>query len=283
MSDKLANSDPASNLSLMSEMVRALETGAITLAHQPKYDYRTGRIDSAECLVRWTHPAHGVISPDLFVPVAEASGHIRALTDWVLQRAVRDQRTLSQAGRPLTLAVNISARLLSDAAFAHHALDILEHAPQPFCFEITETAVIDNAELALAHVELFARNGIRIAIDDYGSGLSLGYLKHLPAHELKMDKMFAEKLAGTHDDALVVRSTIDLAHGLGLEVTAEGVETPAVFALLAAMGCDLAQGHLVGQAATVDDLVGLLSDEARLRTYQQIAASGAFDPPAETP
>jgi EAL domain-containing protein (putative c-di-GMP-specific phosphodiesterase class I) len=175
--------------------------------------------------------------------------------------------------------VNISARLLSDADLARHALVVVKQAPHQFCFEITETAVIDNPKLALEHVELFAQNGIRIAIDDYGSGLSsLAYLKQLPAHELKIDKMFVETLTANRRDALLVRSTIDLAHGLGLEVTAEGVETPAAFALLAAMRCDLAQGFLVSRPATVEELIAILNDERRLRYYQQTAASGAAGP-----
>jgi len=279
MFDKSAYGDPARNLSLMGEMRRALETGDIFLAHQPKYNYRSGRIDSAESLVRWKHPTRGLISPDLFVPMAEETGHIRALTDWLLQRAVADQTALSRAGWPLTLSVNISARLLSDADFVRSALNIVRGAPHQFCFEITETAVIDNPKLALEHVELFAQNGIRIAIDDYGSGLSsLAYLKQLPAHELKIDKMFVETLTANRRDALLVRSTIDLAHGLGLEVTAEGVETPAAFALLAAMRCDLAQGFLIARPATVDELIAILNDQRRLRYYQQTAASGATGP-----
>jgi len=279
MFDKAAYGDPARNLSLMGEMRRALEAGDIFLTHQPKYNYRTGRIDSAESLVRWRHPTRGLLPPDLFVPMAEETGHIRALTEWVLQRAVQDQQALSGAGRPLTLSLNISARLLSDADFARSALTIVRQAPHQICFEITETAVIDNPKLALEHIELFSSNGVRIAIDDYGSGLSsLAYLKQLPAHELKIDKMFIETLPANRRDALLVRSTIDLAHGLGLEVTAEGVETPAAFALLAAMRCDLAQGFLVSRPATVDELIVILNDERRMRYYQQTAAAGLSGP-----
>lgn len=279
MFDKAAYGDPARNLSLMGEMRRALETGDIFLAHQPKYNYRTAHIDGAESLVRWKHPTRGLISPDLFVPMAEETGHVRALTEWVLQRAVQDQKALSRAGWPLTLSVNISARLLSDADFARSAIELVRGAPHQFCFEITETAVIDNPKLALEHVELFAQSGIRIAIDDYGSGLSsLAYLKQLPAHELKIDKMFIEALTTNRRDALLVRSTIDLAHGLGLEVTAEGVETPAAFALLASMRCDLAQGFLIARPATVDELITILNDERRMRYYQATAASGVIGP-----
>ncbi len=272
MYDQAAYGDPARNLSLMGEMQRALETGAIYLAHQPKYNFRTGRIDSAESLVRWRHPTRGNIAPDLFVPMAEETGHVRALTEWVLERAIADQKALSNAGYPLKLAVNISARLLSDTDFAKRAAAMARQAPHQLCFEITETAVIDNPVAALENIELFASSGVHVAIDDYGSGLSsLAYLKQLPAHELKIDKLFVQNITSSQRDALLVRSTIDLAHGLGMNVTAEGVETPAAFALLASMNCDLAQGFLISRPASVEELIALLSDERRLQFYKQTA------------
>jgi EAL domain-containing protein (putative c-di-GMP-specific phosphodiesterase class I)/HAMP domain-containing protein len=272
--DEAAYGDPARNLSLMSEMLRALESGEMLLAHQPKFDFRSGCIESAETLLRWRHPMRGMISPDLFVPMAEETGHVRALTEWVLERAIADQTRLMEAGWPLTLSLNISGRLLSDNDFTSAAVAMLRRAPHQMCFEITETAVIDNPEAALDNIELFAANGARIAIDDYGSGLSsLSYLKQLPAHELKIDKMFVESITSSQRDALLVRSTIDLAHGLGLDVVAEGVETPAAFAALAAMKCDLAQGFLVGRPLPAQELAALLADERRLRFYRQTAAS----------
>ena len=281
--DEAAYGDPARNLSLMGEMRRALEAGHVHLVHQPKYNFRTGRIDSAESLVRWSHPVRGMIPPDLFVPMAEETGHVRALTDWVLRRAVEDQQRLSASGHPLTLAVNISARLLSDADFARSAVACVRQAPHTICFEITETAIMDNPKVALENIELFAANGIRIAIDDYGSGLSsLAYLKQLPAQELKIDKTFVQNITSNQRDALLVRSTIDLAHGLGMDVTAEGVETPAAFALLASMQCNLAQGYLVSRPCSLEELVAILEDERRLKFYQQTATTGANPaPPVE--
>jgi len=282
--DEAAYGDPARNLSLMSEMRRALENGEMRLAHQPKFNFRTGRIDSAESLVRWRHPTRGLISPDLFVPMAEETGHIGALTDWVLERAITEQAELAAAGFPLALSVNISGRLLGDANFAKSALARAKRATQPLCFEITETAVIDNPKQALDNIELFAANGVRIAIDDYGSGLSsLAYLKQMPAHELKIDKLFVQNITASERDALLVRSTIELAHGLGLEVTAEGVETPAAFALLASMGCDLAQGYLIARPAPLEELLVVLNDRQRLRFYQQTARIGAEAATAASP
>jgi EAL domain-containing protein (putative c-di-GMP-specific phosphodiesterase class I)/GGDEF domain-containing protein len=277
--DHAAYGDPSLNLSLMGDMRRALENGEITLVHQPKYSFRTGRIESAEVLVRWRHPARGMIPPDLFVPMAEETGHIRALTEWVLRAAIADQQRLAESGWPLTLAINISARLLSDTEFAQSAIDAVKGAPHAICFEITETAVMDNPKLALEHIELFAAAGIRIAIDDYGSGLSsLAYLRQLPAHELKIDKLFIQNISTNKRDALLVRSTIDLAHGLGMAVVAEGVETPAAFALLASMSCDMAQGYLVSRPETLEELSAMLGDERRMRFYEQTAGAGAPTP-----
>jgi EAL domain-containing protein (putative c-di-GMP-specific phosphodiesterase class I) len=222
--------------------------------------------------VRWRHPTRGNIAPDIFVPMAEETGHIRALTEWVLERAIIDQKALKDAGHAIKLAVNISARLLSDTDFAKRAAALARQAAHQICFEITETAVIDNPVAALENIELFAASGVHLAIDDYGSGLSsLAYLKQLPAHELKIDKLFVQNITSSQRDALLVRSTIDLAHGLGMNVTAEGVETPAAFALLASMNCDLAQGFLISRPASLEELIALLSDDRRLQFYKQTA------------
>ncbi|MES1158650.1 MAG: EAL domain-containing protein [Terricaulis silvestris] len=259
--DETSYDDPTRTLSLMSDMRMALANGEMQLHHQPKLNLRNNKIESAECLVRWRHPRRGMIPPDVFVPMAEETGHIRALTDWVLQRALSDQRKLAEFGHPLPLSINVSGRLLGDGDFVEMALRMAKKAIAPLCFEITETAVIDNPQAALENIERFASNGIHLAIDDYGSGLSsLAYLKQLPAHELKIDKVFIETLANSQRDALLVRSTIELAHGLGMQVTAEGVETPAAFALLQAMGCDIAQGYLIGRPMPIDALLTILAE-----------------------
>jgi EAL domain-containing protein (putative c-di-GMP-specific phosphodiesterase class I)/GGDEF domain-containing protein len=260
MFDEATYGNPAHNLSLMGEMLVALESGAIYLAHQPKLNLRKQRIESVETLVRWRHPTRGMIPPDLFVPMAEETGQIRALTDWVLRKTIEEQTWLTAQGFPLCMSINVSARLLSDDAFAKSAIAAIRNASGQICFEITETAIIDNPELALRHLETFGKHGVTIAIDDYGSGLSsLAYLRQLPAHELKIDKMFIEDLTRSQKDALLVRSTIDLAHGLGLAVTAEGVEQPAALALLASMGCDMAQGYVIARPTATDDLPDLLT------------------------
>jgi EAL domain-containing protein (putative c-di-GMP-specific phosphodiesterase class I) len=171
----------------------------------------------------------------------------------------------------------MSGRLVGDSEFAEEALDMARQAKGQFCLEITETAVISNPQLALEHIERFADAGVMISIDDYGTGLSsLAYLKQMRAHELKIDKAFVIGMAEGQKDALLVRSTVDLAHSLGLKVTAEGVETAIVQALLAGMGCDLAQGYYIARPMAVDDLVAFLRREAQGETQPRKAtASGA--------
>ena len=254
--------DPSQNLSLMSQMLEAVGSGDMVLHHQPKLDLRKGAVTGVEALVRWRHPVRGLLPPDLFIPMAEETGHIGALTEWVLGRAIEEQALLLHEGHELAMSVNLSGRLLGDAGFADLALDMIRGARGPICLEVTETAVIENPETALAVIERLSANGVSISIDDYGSGLSsLAYLKQIPAHELKIDKAFIMKMDDAQRDALLVRSTIDLAHSLGLKVTAEGVETPVALSLLSGMGCDLAQGYLIARPMPLKDLLTFLAQE----------------------
>ena len=266
--DASAYGDPGGNLSLISELMASVETGEVWMAYQPKFDLRADAINGVEALMRWRHPRRGFVSPDLFIVMAEETGHIRHLTEWSIRQAIADQKTLAAEGHVLTVSVNISGRLLSDEAFAAFALKEVAESGADLCFEITETAVIDNPELALAIIDRFAAAGIKVSIDDYGSGLSsLAYLKRIRADELKIDKAFVMSLDESSRDALLVKSTIDLAHSLGLKVVAEGVETPTALALLRGMGCDIAQGYLIGKPMALKDLTERLtaaSDEAQV-------------------
>ncbi len=254
--------DPSANLSLMSDMLHGIAAGELVLHHQPKLDLRTGIVTGVEALVRWRHPVRGLLAPDLFIPMAEETGHIGALTEWVLGRAIEEQALLSHEGHDLSMSVNISGRLLGDADFAQMALEMARCARGDLIFEITETAVIENPEVALQVIETFAANGISISIDDYGTGLSsLAYLKQIRADELKIDKAFVFKMDESQKDALLVRSTIDLAHSLGLKVTAEGVETQVALSLLTGMGCDIAQGFLIARPIPLKELLIFLAHE----------------------
>ena len=202
-----------------------------------------------------------MLAPDLFIPMAEETGHIRELTEWVLLRALTDQQALAAAGHDLDVSINISGRTLGEPDFAEFAL---AHAPLRaggLTFEITETAVIENPEAALAMLDRFAEAGIAISIDDFGAGLSsLAYLKRIRGQELKIDKSIIGGVTDSQRDALIVRSTIDMAHSLGLKVTAEGVETHDVYALLAAMGCDYAQGYLIAKPMPLKDILTFMGD-----------------------
>jgi EAL domain-containing protein (putative c-di-GMP-specific phosphodiesterase class I)/GGDEF domain-containing protein len=262
--DAEAYGDPAGNLSLMSEMLQGVETGALFLHHQPKLDLRSGAITGIEALVRWNHPTRGLLRPDLFVGMAEETGHIRALTDCVLDQAIRDQNALRAAGHDVLMSINISGRLIDDAEFADRAIEKIAAAGARFCFEITETAVIGNPDVALGVLDKLSQAGIAVSIDDYGSGLSsLAYLKQISADELKIDKAFVLSLENDAKDALLVKSTIDLAHSLGLKVTAEGVESREALAMLQVMGCDLAQGYHIARPMGLEALMGFLGDWGR--------------------
>ncbi len=251
--------NPASNLSLMSEMMLAIDAGGLAVAYQPKFDFRSRTVTGLEALVRWPNRRGGPLGPDIFVPMAEETGHIQALTEWVLLRAVADQAALSRAGHDISMSVNLSGRLLHDTDFADRVLAIIGAAAERFCLEVTETAAMENPELAMRSLSQYRAAGVSVAIDDYGSGLSsLAYLKNLPATELKIDKAFVLDVSDSQRDSLLVRSTIDLGHSLGMRVTAEGVETATALSLLALMGCDAAQGYFIAKPMPLAGLLEFL-------------------------
>lgn len=238
---------------LTREMPAAIVNGEMFLQYQPKVHVREQQISSAEALVRWQHPKRGLILPGDFITVAEQAQQIAALTLWTLDEVIRDQKILATDGHDLTIFINISGQLLSDKDFVEATCAKIHNCGAKIGFEITETAVIRDPECAIANLQIFADRGIVIASDDYGAGLSsLAYLKQLPARELKIDKMFVLQLTSSNRDPLIVRSTIDLAHALDMEVTAEGVETQAAMALLSVMGCDMVQGYLISRPISID-------------------------------
>lgn len=252
-------------LTLMRELPRAIANGEMFLQYQPKVHVRRQEIASAEVLVRWQHPTRGLILPGDFISVAEQAGEISTLTLWTLRQVIEDQRKLRADGFDMLLFVNISGQLLADPAFVNEVCEMLANTDAKLGFEITETAVIRDPESAIRHLQFFADSGVTLAIDDYGAGLSsLAYLKKLPARELKIDKMFVMQLTSSNRDPLIVRSTIDLAHALEMEVTAEGVETPSALALLSVMGCDMVQGFLISRPLGLDAFRKFLADDGHL-------------------
>jgi diguanylate cyclase len=241
-------------------MLRALHTGEMQLYYQPKLDVRSNRITSVEALVRWFHRDRGFIRPDLFIGMAEETGHIRQLTDWVLGRAVADQGVASALGHDLTFSINVSGRSIDDEDFAAKTKDFLAANPARICFEVTETGIIENPANALRIMEEFRSLGVQFSIDDYGTGLSsLSYLKRIPAKELKIDKSFVDSLGESRQDVLLIRSTIELAHNLGMTVVAEGIEDQETLATLGLMGCDVIQGYFISKPIPLSDLIEFLN------------------------
>lgn len=273
--DAAAERVAAGGLTLLSELRDGLSNGSVWLAHQPKLDLRSGEITSVECLIRWTHPEQGPIPPDAFIPLVEETGFIGALTDWALDRALEEQAWLDTQGMCVAVAVNISARNLSEQGFADRLIaTALKRAADPsrVTLEITETAVIGSPEVALENLEALKRAGFAIAIDDYGSGMSsLAYLKRIPADELKIDSAFIRQLTANSHDAVLVRSTIDLGHSLGLRVVAEGVEEQEALDLLGLFGCDIAQGYLIARPMPVTILAETFAPKAAPKTQSAVA------------
>ncbi|WP_300542841.1 EAL domain-containing protein [Maricaulis sp.] len=251
--------DPAANLTLMSEMLEATERGEMRLHYQPQFNIRTGRFECVEALCRWQHPERGFIPPDQFIAKAEETGHIKALTEWCLRRVLDDQRRLLAAGIPLGFAVNISATLVGDRDFARRVQPMIASACGPLTLEITETAVLSSPDLALEHLAMWRESGARISIDDYGTGQSsLAYLQRIPSDELKLDRQFVADVGGSSRGRLLVKSTVDLAHNLGLELVAEGVETETELATLKLLGCDYLQGFYLSKPLPLDTLESFL-------------------------
>jgi EAL domain-containing protein (putative c-di-GMP-specific phosphodiesterase class I) len=209
-----------------------------------------------ESLVRWVHPERGMIFPDNFIPFAERTGFVRALTSLMLDRSAAFCRDMEAKNLHLKISVNMSTRDLLDQDLPAQFAGILGRygvAPKSFCLEITESAIMDDPIRAQQTLENLHAMGFELAIDDFGTGYSsLAYLKRLPVDELKIDKSFVLKMERDADDAKIVRSTIDLGHNMGLRVVAEGIENEAVWELLARMGCDQGQGYFMARPMAAD-------------------------------
>jgi diguanylate cyclase (GGDEF)-like protein len=243
--DPAYDSASTQNLSLLTELRRAVDQGELRLYLQPKVGLVDGITRAAEALVRWEHPQRGLVPPVQFIPFAEQTGYIRQLTLWMFEEAARLRATPAAAG--LRISVNLSTRDLLDLELNTRLATILHVHGVPasaFCLEITESAIMDDPQRAEAMLNRLSEQGFKLSIDDFGTGYSsLAYLKRLPVDELKIDKSFVMGMESDPDDAIIVRSTIDLAHNLGLSVVAEGVENAAIMEQLRVLGCDEAQGY----------------------------------------
>ncbi len=258
----------AHELSLLGELDEAIAQGQITVLYQPKLDLKADRIASVEALVRWQHPTRGFLSPDLFIPLAERNGRIGNLTLHVIATALAATQHWRDAGHAITAAVNLSATLLSDEAFLAQLRSCIADSgvdPRRLTLEVTESATMSDPDAAVAALTSLRALGIAISMDDYGTGQStLSYLKRLPLDELKIDRSFVQFVHRNRSDAVVVRSTIELAHELGLKVVAEGVEDAECLAHLRTVGCDHAQGYLISRPIDAEAILALIAPaEAR--------------------
>nr|WP_246438812.1 EAL domain-containing protein [Novosphingobium piscinae] len=258
--DTLADEVLAQELSLLGELDEAIAAGEIELVYQPKLALATDRIASVEALVRWNHRTRGRLGPDVFVPLAERSDRIAGLTLHVLGRAIADLAAWQAQGLELSVAVNISAKLVDAPDFCAVVQGLVQASAVPpgrLIFEVTESAAMTDVAAAAAALESFRRLGIAISIDDYGTGQStLSYLRQLPVDELKLDRRFVQNAHRNRDDAILVQSTVSLAHELGIKVVAEGVEEAECLAFLRAVGCDMAQGYAISRPVPAASIVG---------------------------
>jgi diguanylate cyclase len=236
-------------LSLLGQLRRGIERGELVLQYQPKIDLKTREVVGVEALVRWQHPDRGLVPPNDFIPLAEHTGLIGPLTEAVLNMALAQVKVWADGGNHIPVAVNISARNLSDDAFADKVKGMPDKhavASRLLEVEVTESAVMLEPEKAARILNELHSTGVRIAIDDFGAGYtSLAQLKNLPISELKIDKSFILAMHSNADDAMIVKSMIDLGHGLSMKVVAEGIETSDAVDTLADLQCDIGQGYHV--------------------------------------
>jgi diguanylate cyclase (GGDEF)-like protein len=256
--DPQFDQNTAERQSLMGELRRAVEHDELTLFYQPKI-LLDGRGEYfVEALLRWEHPQRGLVGPPDFIPFAEQTGYIKFITQWVLDAAVRQCAQWRKDGLPINVSINISARdLLSPELPQRFAEMLARYACDAtwVWLEIAESAIFDDPGHALANLERLRAQGCRISIDDYGTGYSsLAYLKRLPVDELKIDRSFVNGMVENYNDEVIVRSTIELAHNLGLRVVAEGVETSAMLRRLKDLHCDMAQGYLMSRPIPAEDI-----------------------------
>ncbi|MEZ5143594.1 MAG: EAL domain-containing protein [Acidimicrobiales bacterium] len=263
-------------LALLGELRRAIADDELVLHFQPCLDLRTGEVSGAEALVRWHHPAHGLMLPGEFIGLAEVSGAIGPLTRWVIDAALEQTAAWSRRGVRLPISVNLSVRNLYDRDLVPWLSERLAGQgvdASLLTLEVTESELMDDPILAMEVLGKVKALGAATAIDDFGTGYSsLAYLKHLPIDELKIDRSFVATMVADDSDLTIVRSTIDLSHNLGLEVVAEGVEDGETLRRLAELGCDRAQGFFVSRPVPVADLDRWLDGQERLTEVRGVLA-----------
>jgi EAL domain-containing protein (putative c-di-GMP-specific phosphodiesterase class I) len=254
-------------MTISTGLRQAMTDSKLEMYYQPKLDLAASRVMSVEALLRWNHPQLGFISPEEIVDVAENTGLIWPLTEWTLQNAINDARAWFGMGFQVRVAVNLSARLLQDMTLIERITACLKTCaadPQWLSLEITESAIMHDPDRALKNAKTLSARGIHLSIDDFGTGYSsLSYLRKLPVNELKIDKSFVMDMLNEGNDLLIVKSTIELAHTLGLKVVAEGVESEVVLKTLQDLGCDVVQGYLISRPIPGENMSQWLSGHYR--------------------
>lgn len=255
---ELMTSTPES-LSLLSELRQALLNDELRVYLQPKVSTYDQQVIAAEALVRWQHPEKGLVPPYKFVPFAEQTGFIRELTKWIIRAVAKQWHDLQTDEQTFRVSINLSTRDLLASSFPEFLAKTLKEFKVPasgLCLEITESAIMDDPSFAEQTLAKLSKMGFRLSIDDFGTGYSsLGYLKRLPVNELKVDQSFVFGMIENNSDRMIVQSTIDLAHNLGLDVVAEGVETEAMYQVLTELGCEEVQGYLIGKPMPLDAFI----------------------------
>jgi diguanylate cyclase (GGDEF)-like protein len=271
-------------LCLESDLHRALERGQFELHYQPRVEVTSGRVSSVEALLRWRHPERGYLPPLTFIPIAEETGLILPIGAWVLEEACRQARLWQNDGLLMRVAVNLSALQFRESGLLQTiaaALDAHQLAPKLLELEITESAVMTDAQSSVAILERLSRMGVLVSVDDFGTGYSnMSYLRRFPIDRLKIDASFVREMNDDPQTGLIVHAIISLAHNLHMKVIAEGVETPLQLARLAALGCDQYQGYLFGRPASAAVIEPKLRAHAALSTVDSAATSTRLRRPA---
>ncbi len=264
-SDEYESRSPE-ELGLVVELRRAIEHNEFELYYQPKLHLKSGLMTRAEVLIRWNHPKRGLLAPAAFIPIAERTGIIRELTDWVFDHALEQCRAWHDEGAPVHLAINISAKSLLEQSLptkVHTWLEKWRVDPRFLKIEITESSIMADPAHALAIMSMLQSMGVRLSVDDFGTGYSsLSHLRQLPVDEIKIDKSFVMGMTTSEADAAIVRTVVDLAHNLGKQVCAEGVEDEATWLRLCDLGCDLAQGYWISRPMRGADLMKWLTESS---------------------
>lgn len=263
-------SEARNRLSLMSEVRHALAADKFSFAYQPQVNARSGKVTGLEALLRWEEAPEGFPGIGEMIKLSEKTGDILAITIWTFYKVFQDFEAFEELGIHTPISINVSGVVLSEKNFAKHILRKATKYKDRLVLEVTETALIESPHYAVKNLEELSNAGFRFSLDDYGTGYSsLEKMRSIPVSELKIDASFVRDLATSHHNPLIVRSTIDLAHALELEVVAEGVEDAETMALLSVMGCDIVQGYFIGKPMPFEAVVLFLQEGSFEETLKE--------------